>query len=156
MFLYEVFPPQLIKIGLEAEDKDEVFEEMVDLFCQVVKPNIREEVLEAINVRESKMSTGIHRGIAVPHGRTNSLDNIYGIMGISRKGIDYDALDGQPVYVLFMLLAPEKDSENHLRLLRRLAGILDNPQFYADLMAQTDSRSASGVIRKYEDIFIAS
>jgi PTS system fructose-specific IIC component/PTS system nitrogen regulatory IIA component len=156
MFLYEMFPPELIKIGLEAEDKDEVFEEMADLFCQVERSNIRNEILEAIHERESKMSTGIHKGIAVPHGKTNTLENMHGILGISRKGIDYDALDGQPVYVLFMLLAPQKDSEIHLRLLKRLAGLLDNPQFYLDLLAQKDSRGAHGIIRKYEDIFIAS
>ena len=155
MFLYELFPPELIKIGLEADDKDEVFEEMVDQFCQVTKSNVREEILEAIHEREAKMSTGIHKGIAVPHGKTNILENIHGILGISRKGIDYDALDGQPVYILFMLLAPQKDSEKHLRLLKRLAGLLDNPQFYTELLAQTDPHGASKVIRKYEDIFIS-
>ena len=156
MFLYEVFPPNLIKIDLEAEDKDEVFEEMVDLFCQGEKSSFREEILDAINEREAKMSTGIHKGIAVPHGKINSVDSIHGILGISRKGIDYDALDDQPVYILFMLLAPQKDSEMHLRLLKRLAGLLDNPQFYADLLAQKNSQGANEIIRKYENIFISS
>ena len=156
MFLYELFPPELIKLDLEADDKDEVFEEMVDQFCQVRKSNVREELLTALRERESKMSTGIHKGIAVPHGKTNAIENIYGTLGISRKGIDYDALDGQPVYILFMLFAPPKESEMHLRLLKRLAGLLDNPQFYAELLAQTDSHGVHGVIRKYEDIFIAT
>ena len=155
MFLYELFPPELIKIGLEAEDKDEVFEEMVDQFCQISKSSIRDEILEAIHERESKMSTGIYKGIAVPHGKTNAIEDIHGILGISRKGIDYDALDGQPVYILFMLLAPQKDSEVHLRLLKRLAALLDNPEFYAELTAQTDPHNVQKVIKKYEDIFIA-
>ncbi|MCL2834626.1 MAG: PTS sugar transporter subunit IIA [Treponema sp.] len=156
MFLYELFPPELIKIGLESDDKDEVFEEMVDQFCQVKNNQNREEILASIYDRESKMSTGIQKGIAVPHGKSDSLDNIYGILGISRKGIDYDALDGQPVYALFMLLAPQKDSEKHLRLLKRLAGLLENPDFYSELLAQTDSQGAYKIIRKYEDIFISS
>jgi PTS system fructose-specific IIC component/PTS system nitrogen regulatory IIA component len=156
MFLTEVFPPELIKIGLEAEDKDEVFEEMVDYFCQIKKLSVRKEILQAIYDRESKMSTGIHKGIAVPHGKTDALDGIYGFLGISRKGIDYDALDGQPVYILFMLLAPQKDSEQHLRLLKRLADFLDNPQFYTELLSQPDSQSAHRIIKRYEDVFIAS
>jgi PTS system fructose-specific IIC component/PTS system nitrogen regulatory IIA component len=156
MFLYEVFPPELIKIGLEAEDKDEVFEELVDHFCQVKKSNVREEILEAMREREAKMSTGIHKGIAIPHGKTNAIETLQGVLGISKKGIDYDALDGQPVYLLFMLMAPQKDSEKHLRLLKRLAGLLDNPQFYTDLVAQNDAQGANGVIKKYEDIFLAS
>jgi len=155
MFLYELFPPELIKIGLEAEDKDEVFEEMVDQFCQAAKVNSRDEILEALHERESKMSTGIHKGIAVPHGKTNAIENIRGVLGISRKGIDYDALDGQPVYILFMLLAPQKDSEVHLRLLKRLAALLDNPQFYAELLAQNDPHNVQKIIKKFEDIFIA-
>jgi PTS system fructose-specific IIC component/PTS system nitrogen regulatory IIA component len=156
MFLYEVFPPELIKIGLEAEDKDEVFEELVDYFCQVKKSNAREEILEALREREAKMSTGIHKGIAIPHGKSNAIETLQGVLGVSKKGIDYDALDGQPVYLLFMLMAPQKDSEKHLRLLKRLAGLLDNPQFYTDLVAQSDVQGANGVIKKYEDIFLAS
>ena len=156
MFLYEAFPPELIKIGLEAEDKDEVFEEMVDKFCQINKTNIREEILESLWERESKMSTGIQKGIALPHGKTGALTKVQGILGISKKGIDYDALDGHPVYLLFMILAPESDSENYLRLLKRLASLLRNPQFYTDLLAQNDPQGASGIIRKYEDIYLVS
>jgi PTS system fructose-specific IIC component/PTS system nitrogen regulatory IIA component len=156
MFLHEIFPPELIKIGLESEDKDEVFEELVDQFCQAEKSDARDDILEALKEREAKMSTGIHKGIAIPHGKTNAIESVKGVLGISKKGIDYDALDGQPVYLLFMMLAPQKDSEKHLRMLKRLAGLLDNPQFYTELVAQNDPQSAHGVIKKYEDIFIAS
>ena len=156
MFLYEAFPPELIKVGLEAEDKDEVFEELVNRFCEAKKSGAREEILEALWERESKMSTGIQKGIAIPHGKTTAIDGIYGILGVSKKGIDYDALDGQPVYLVFMLIVPQTESEMHLRILKRLAELLDNHQFYADLLAQNDSNSASRIIKKYEDIYIAS
>jgi PTS system fructose-specific IIC component/PTS system nitrogen regulatory IIA component len=155
MFLHEIFPPELIKIGIEADDKDEVFEELVDHFCQAEKSNAREQILEALREREAKMSTGIHKGIAIPHGKTNAVDDVYGVLGISKKGVDYGALDGEPVYLLFMILAPRKDSEKHLRLLKRLAELLDNPQFFTELMAQNDAQSVHGVIRKYEDVLIA-
>ena len=156
MFLYEVFPPELIKIGLEAEDKDEAFEELVDLFCQARESDAREDILKALRERESKMSTGIQKGIALPHGKTNAIENVFGVLGISKRGVDYDALDGQPVCLLFMLLTPQTDSENYLRLLKRLAELLDNPQFYTDLLAQGDAHSANAIIKKYEDIYIAS
>jgi len=156
MFLYDIFPPESIIIGLEAEDKDEVFEELVNHFCQVKKIDARKEILDAIWERESKMSTGIQKGIAIPHGKIAAIDQIYGILGISKKGVDYDALDSQPVYLVFMLIAPKEDSENHLRLLKRLAELFDNPQFFTDLQAQGSSQGASGIIKKYEDIYIAS
>jgi PTS system fructose-specific IIC component/PTS system nitrogen regulatory IIA component len=155
MFLHDVFPPQFIKINLEAEDKDEAFEEMVDHFCQITKSHAREEILESLKIREAKMSTGIQKGIAIPHGTTNAVDTVSGVLGISRDGIDYDALDGEPVYLLFMLIAPEKDSEKHLRILQRLAELLGNPQFSQDLQVQKDQQSAYKIICKYEDMLIA-
>ena len=78
-----------------------------------------------------------------------------GVLGISRKGVDYEALDGEPVYLLFMIIAPEKDVETHLRILKRLAGLLENPQFYIDLQAQKDAQGAYKTICKYEDILAA-
>jgi PTS system fructose-specific IIC component/PTS system nitrogen regulatory IIA component len=155
MFLHDVFPPEFIKVDLEAEDKDEAFEELVDHFCQADRSSAREEILEAIRERESKMSTGIHKGIAIPHGKTNAVDTVRGVMGISRKGVEYDALDGEPVYLLFMIFAPQRDSEKHLRILKRLAELLENPQFYIDLQSQKDPQGACKVISKYEDVLIA-
>jgi PTS system fructose-specific IIC component/PTS system nitrogen regulatory IIA component len=154
MFLNEIYRPEFIKIGLEAEDKEEAFEELVDHFCHAAKINAREEILEAIRERESKMSTGIRQGIAIPHGKTPAVDRLYGILGVSKTGVDYDALDGKPVYLLFLILAPEKDAEKHLQVLKRLAELLDNPQFYTDLVAQNTVQDAYSIIKKYEDILI--
>jgi PTS system fructose-specific IIC component/PTS system nitrogen regulatory IIA component len=154
MFLNEIYRPEFIKIDLEAEDKEEAFEELVDQFCHAAKTNAREEILEAIRERESKMSTGIRQGIAIPHGKTPAVDRLYGVLGISKTGIDYDALDGKPVYLLFLILAPEKDTEKHLQVLKRLAELLDNPQFYTDLVTQNTAQDAYGIIKKYEDILI--
>jgi PTS system fructose-specific IIC component/PTS system nitrogen regulatory IIA component len=155
MFLYELFPPELIIVGLESGDKDEAFEEMVDRFCQVERSDAREEILDALRDREVKMSTGIQKGIAVPHGKTDVLGKMYGVLGISKRGIDYESLDGEPVYVLFMLLSSHKDTEKQLRVLKRLAQLLDNTQFFTDLVAQRDAQGVSGVIKKYEDVLIA-
>ena len=155
MFLHDVFQPEFIKVEVEAEDKDEVFEELVDYFCQTEKLSAHDEILDALIEREAKMSTGIHKGIAVPHGKTNVVETIRGVLGISRKGVDYDALDGEPVYLLFMIIAPREDSEKHLRILKRLAELLENPKFYTDLLAQNSPQGAYKVICKYEDMLNA-
>jgi PTS system fructose-specific IIC component/PTS system nitrogen regulatory IIA component len=155
MLLSELFPPEFIKIGLEAEDKDEVFEELADAFCHAARLDIREDVLEAVRERERKMSTGIQKGIAVPHGKSNAIDRVYGMLGISKQGIDYDALDGEPVYLLFMVIGPQSSTEKHLRILKRLAELLENPQFFTDLAAQNDPAHACAVIKKYENILTA-
>jgi PTS system fructose-specific IIC component/PTS system nitrogen regulatory IIA component len=155
MFLQDVFSPDFIKVNLEAEDKEEVFEELVDHFCQAHDANIREELLTALREREAKMSTGIQKGIAIPHGSTNAVDAVCGVLGISRKGIEYDALDGKPVYLLFMLVAPHEDSEAHLRVLKRMAELLQNPEFSSELQAQKDAQAAFRVICKYENLLVA-
>jgi PTS system fructose-specific IIC component/PTS system nitrogen regulatory IIA component len=151
MALSEIFSPQFIIPDLEAEYKDEAFEEMVGHFCAVTKSDKREEILEALREREQKMSTGVHPGIAIPHGKTTAVDRSYGVMGISHKGIDYDALDGQPVYLVFMELAPPVAAEKHLHLLRRIAELLRNKGFYEDCLAAKGTQEIYEILRKYED-----
>ncbi|MCL2270100.1 MAG: PTS sugar transporter subunit IIA [Treponema sp.] len=155
MFLQDVFSPKFIKVDLEAEDKDEVFEELVDYYCQTHKSNRRAELLEALNLREAKMSTGIQKGIAIPHGSTDAVDAVSGVLGISSKGVDYDALDGNPVYLFFMIVAPQEDTETHLHVLKRMAELLDNPEFSMDLQLQKDPQGAYKMICKYENMLVA-
>ena len=156
MFLHEIFSPDLIKVGLDAEDKSKAFEELTDLFCQTKKFCTREEVLAALWERESRMTTGIQKGVAIPHGKTGALDGIHGVLGISKKGVDYDALDDHPVHLLFMILAPVTDSGEYLQLLKRLAKLLDNHQFHADLLAENDPARVNRVIKEYEDSHFVS
>jgi len=155
MILQDVLLPEFIKVDMEAEDKDEAFEELVDHFCLAEKSDARDDILDAIISREAKMSTGIHKGIAVPHGKTNAVRSIRGALGISRKGIIYDSLDGEPVYLLFMLITPMEDTEKHLRILKHLAELVENPQFQIDLQSQKDPGGAYKVIRKYEEMLAA-
>ena len=150
MFLHEVFPLECIKIDLESEDKDEAFEELVDYLCQTSLTDARDAILTALKQREAKMSTGIHQGIAIPHGTTAAIDRLYGVLGVSRKGIDYDALDGEPVYLLFMIIAPPGETETHLHILKRLAELFEDTQFYNDLLAQKDVQGAYKIICNYE------
>jgi PTS system fructose-specific IIC component/PTS system nitrogen regulatory IIA component len=156
MLLYDLFTPEFILVDLQAEDKEEVFEEMVDRFCQTINSDAREDILEALRQREMKMSTGIQKGIAIPHGKTNAVDKVYGMLGISRKGIEYEALDGNPVYLVFLVLGPLGDSEKHLKVLQRMAELLTNPQFFSDIAAQRDARGVYGVLKNYEELSVSS
>jgi len=155
MILQDVLLPEFIKVNIEAEDKDEAFEELVAYFCGADKSDAHDEILSAILTREMKMSTGIHKGIAVPHGKTNAVKTLRGVLGISQKGVQYDALDGEPVYLLFMIISPLEDSEKYLRLLKHLAELMEIPQFQSELQTQKDSQSAFKVIRKYEEMLAA-
>jgi PTS system fructose-specific IIC component/PTS system nitrogen regulatory IIA component len=142
MLLQRVFAPGSIKIGLESDDKDELFEGGRDF--------PRTSVLTAVREREDKMSTGIKKGIALPHGKAEGLPGLIGALGISRRGIEYASLDGEPVYLVFMLVSSVKDSELHLAALKRLAILLDDPEFYTDLLRADSPARANAIIRNYE------
>jgi PTS system fructose-specific IIC component/PTS system nitrogen regulatory IIA component len=150
MLLSEVFLPEFIKCDLEGTNKEEVFEEMVDQFCKASKKNVREDILRALKEREARMSTGVQHGIAIPHSKTTAIDGVYGVLGISKKGVDYDALDGKPVCLILMLLAPPVDAENHLHLLQRMAGLLRCPSFYTDIVSAPDEDAVFEMLKRYE------
>ena len=156
MLLRDIFPPEFIRVNLEAGDRNGAFEEMVGHLCSAGALGGREEILAAIMEREAKMSTGIQKGIAVPHGKTDAVGKICGVLGISRTGIDYDSLDGEPVYLLFMIVAPRDDTESHLRILKQMAQLLENPQFQTDLQSQNDPQGAYRIICKYEKMRAAA
>ncbi|MDR0551637.1 MAG: PTS sugar transporter subunit IIA [Spirochaetaceae bacterium] len=151
MLLSEVFMPQFIKLNLESDEKPEVFEELVDHFCQAAKLNVRDPVLAALKEREAKMSTGIRNGIAIPHGKCDAVDKMYGVLGVSTKGIEYDSLDGDPVHLVLMIIAPPVEAERHLHLLQRMASVLRSPDFYTEVIAASSPEAVFNIIKKYED-----
>jgi len=152
MLLQQVFSPGRILVDLQSEDKDELFEELVDVLAKEGGRGFpRQGALAAIREREAKMSTGIKKGIALPHGKAEGIDGLSGVIGISRRGIEYDALDGQPVYLVFLILSSPRDSEQHLGVLKRLARLLDDPGFYTDLVGVEAPDRAFEVVKKYED-----
>jgi PTS system fructose-specific IIC component/PTS system nitrogen regulatory IIA component len=153
MLLQQVFTPGRIKVGLESEEKDELFEELVDLVARLdTKAFPRAAVLAAIHEREAKMSTGIKKGIALPHGKAEGVDSLIGAIGISRKGIDYSSLDGEPVYLVFLLVSAPGEAELHLQALKRLARLLDDPEFYTELMEADSPEQVFQTIKSFEDL----
>ncbi len=152
ILLRELFTPARIKTEVEAEDKDEVFEELVDLLVTQYRLDCRDEVLDAIRRREEKMSTGIKRGIAIPHAKTMLTKGVIGVIGISHTGIDYQSLDGEPVHLLFLMVSSEADAGLHLAVLKKIALLVENPDFYESVMAAPDSDAVHKAIVRFEDI----
>ncbi len=150
--LSELFSASRIKVNLEAEDKAEVFEELVDFLVTQYRLSNRDQILDAINKREEKMSTGIKKGIAIPHAKTTFSKGVIGVLGVSRNGIDYESLDGEPVHLLFLLVSSEEDAGSHLAALKKIALLVENPDFYPEIMAAREPETVNRIIRKYEEI----
>ena len=120
MKISELLNQDLIKVGLEGDEKEEVFEELIDLLVRQDRLADRDAARQAILTREEKQSTGIGRGVAIPHGKSGTITQLTAALGISSEGIEYDSLDGEPVRVVFLLLAEEGNpgpvSYTHLTL----------------------------------------
>ena len=148
MILGKLFSAKNIKLNLESTEKDELFEELIDLYVSNDSSINRDAVLNSVRERESKLSTGIKKGIALPHARISGLKEPKGIIGISKKGIEYDSLDGNPVYVVFMLLSTAEDYSLHLKIL------LLNPKFLEELFKETSDEGVYNTICKYENMLL--
>ena len=155
MILEEVFSPKAICVDLSSDDKDEVIEELVELFAAEHPEVGRSEIIESVFTREEKMSTGIMHNIAVPHGRTSAVKGIHGVIGISRTGIDFDSLDGAPVTLFIMLISSQGDNELHLRALKRVSQLLEKETFYKDILEQKTPGDVYNVLCRYEEELVA-
>jgi PTS system fructose-specific IIC component/PTS system nitrogen regulatory IIA component len=151
MLLTEVFTPEFIKCDLKGSTKDAVFEEMVDHFCHVTQKDVKKDVVAALQEREARMSTGVQHGIAIPHGKTAAIERIFGVLGVSRGGIEYDAMDGEPVHLILMIIAPPVEAKTHLQMLQRMANFLHRPSFYTDIISAEDPDTVYAVIKKHEN-----
>lgn len=138
MTLCDVLSPNCIKVDLESEDKDELLEEMLEIIIAENRDIDRDDALTAIVERENKMSTGILPGIAVPHAKCSSTKKIVAALGISKKGIEFNSIDGKPVHLVLMILSSLNSAEQHLRVLEDSARILSR-KFFLDEILQLKS-----------------
>ncbi|MEM9081960.1 MAG: PTS sugar transporter subunit IIA [Planctomycetota bacterium] len=116
---------------LGAGDRDAVIAELLDKLIEAGKldSSLREEVLGRILDRESKGSTGFGRGVAIPHVKHPDIKGVSAGIGVSPEGIDFHALDKQPVYSVFLLMSPEGDPEIHLRAMEQIFTNLSKDSF---------------------------
>ncbi len=133
----------LVKVGLESLEKDGLFEEMVDMLVRAGKISDRKPVLAAIHEREDQMTTGIGKGVAVPHVKIGDVEGVMACMGISEDGIEYDAIDGEPVHLAFLVVSAKATPELNIQTLATVARIMGLPGAYARIR---DAKSAGEVL----------
>lgn len=131
MKLREIVVEDAIIPQLNSSKREDVVKELVEalISCGSVDEGLREEFVKAILSRERKGSTGFGHGVAVPHVKSPKIEKLTVAIGISPEGIDFNALDKQPVYSLFLLLSPEDRPEEHLDAMEAIFGNLQDDQF---------------------------
>lgn len=137
MTIREILRPDAIAIDLAAANKKEALLELVDLVDKAYGTSDKKIIVKILTDRENLGSTGIGQGLAIPHGKTDQVDKLIAAMGISKKGVNFEALDGEPVYIFFMLLAPKDSAGPHLKALARISRLLRDSYFCKQLRACT-------------------
>ncbi|HOE01438.1 MAG TPA: PTS sugar transporter subunit IIA [Kiritimatiellia bacterium] len=137
MNLKKTLTAETISLNLQGTTKDAVLAELVDLLMASGHIRDRDAVLKAVQEREKRMSTGMQNGIAIPHGKSDSVDCLVAALGIKRSGVDFGALDGQPSVIFVMTVSPDSRTGPHIQFLAEISRPLNDPAVRAKLLAAT-------------------
>ncbi len=140
-----------IKIGMQSAEKEDALVELVDVLAVVKDVGDKKNIIKALVERESLGSTGIGQGIAIPHGKTDRVKELVAVLGISQKGVNFEALDGEPVYIFFLLVAPKETAGPHLKALAQISRILRDSYFCELLRRCKSPDEVYELIRREEE-----
>ncbi|MBI4846398.1 MAG: PTS sugar transporter subunit IIA [Candidatus Omnitrophica bacterium] len=148
MKIMEFLNDKAISADLKATTKEGIIRELIDLLAnaQVIKE--KEKLVKLLLEREALGSTGIGQGVAIPHGKSESVKQLVAAFGLSQKGVNFDSLDGEPVYIFFLLVAPEDSAGPHLKALARISRLLKDKYFRDTLRAVKDEKIVLKIIKQ--------
>jgi len=135
---------------ITSKEKKDVIHELVDLLVKSkeIKPKNKDAIVKTVLDRETLGSTGIGQSVGIPHGKSPNVKNLIGAVGISRQGVDFDSLDGEPVYIFFLLLAPQASAGPHLKALARISRLLKDRYFRDTLRTVKSEKDLATIIFK--------
>jgi fructose-specific phosphotransferase system IIA component len=148
MALVDLISPEIVKVPLESTSKPAVLRELVQVLKDAGRIADFEKALAAVNQREQMGSTGLEHGFAVPHAKSDTVKTLTLAIGISPRGIDFSALDGEPSRLFFLMLAPPNQSGPHIQALAEIAKLSRSKSFCDAIMS---ARSAGEVVRLFRD-----
>ena len=148
MLLTDLLSPERIKIPLTAVSKEELLRELVDVVTGSDRKEDQDDVLRAVREREAVLSTGIGHGVAIPHGKSSAIGELRMAAGRVVEPIEFDALDGEPVSLVFLLVGPESAAGPHIKALSRISRIVRRDDVRARLIA---AKSAEEFLQALEE-----
>ncbi len=135
MNLKKVLTKDSVLLSLNADTKQGVIEEMVAFLADHEKIDDRDAALKAVLDREAKMSTGMQHGIAIPHGKTDTVDELIVAIALKPAGVDFEAMDEKPSTLFVMTLSPSSHSGPHIQFLAEISKLLSQEALRANLLA---------------------
>ncbi len=142
--LAEVLTEDLVTTDLSARSKNDVIVGMLDMLCRTGKVRDRDAALQALMDNESRMSTGMEHGIAIPHAKTDAVDELLACVAVTKKKIDFESLDRKPARIFIMTLSPKGRTGPHIRFLAEVSQLLkDDKRRKQVLSAKTPAQLLS-------------
>lgn len=138
---------------IKSTKKEDVIRELVDALVNAgeIEGRSRNKIIEALMAREELGSTAIGQGVGIPHAKSEYVTRLVAAFGLSSKGVDFDSLDGEPVYIVFLLLAPQDSAGPHLKALAAISRLLKDKYFRDNLRACKDDKSIIKVISQGDE-----
>ena len=148
MTLGDILQKEQIITDLQATDRWAAIDELIGhlVASQKINPEHRDAVAAVVKKRETSMSTGIGFGIGIPHASTDLINDVVGAFGRSKKGVNFDALDNQPVNLVMLFLVPQGQFQKHLHTLANIAKLLHNKEFRQALEDAKDAGEMMKII----------
>jgi PTS system nitrogen regulatory IIA component len=146
MNLRRVLSKSDITVSLQGRNKEEVLSSLMDILMAGGKVHNREVAMNAILEREKKMSTGIQNGVAIPHGKTDAVEELVACLGIKKEGVDFDALDGEKSRIFIMTLSPVNKAGPHVQFLAEISQLLTDSAKREKLLAARSSEEVLDIL----------
>jgi fructose-specific phosphotransferase system IIA component len=141
-----------IKLSLESKNKKDAIKELVEVLFKSGKVKDRKKMIQTLMEREELGSTGIGQGIAIPHGKSDTVSDLAAAFGVSADGVSFDSLDGEPVNIFFLLVAPEGAAGAHLKALARISSLLKDKYFRKSLLSAQSPEEVIKIIQEEEKL----
>jgi len=151
MRLSTLLKREAIVVPLQNFDKSAIIEELLEAVSRTGQIIDREKALQALTERENLGSTGLEKGLAIPHARTNAVDGIAMAVGIAPEGIDFQSADGEPTHLFFLLLASEAVTSNYVQVLALIARLNLQSGFRRKMQEATSVDEVIEIIRQAEE-----
>lgn len=151
MKVTDILKKDFIISELRGKEKEEVINELIDLFKNDKRVNDIEKVRNAVLEREKIMSTGVGKGFAIPHGKTDAINEIIAAFGKTDSPIDYQALDNKPVNLVFLLIGKDNLVSTHIKLLSRISRMMNKDEFREGLLKTKSSEEIFDLFKKEEE-----
>jgi mannitol/fructose-specific phosphotransferase system IIA component (Ntr-type) len=151
VLLSELLTPDRVRVPLRGTTKQALLEELVGVLRDSGAVADADAVLSAVRAREAVLSTGVGSGVGIPHGRSDRAPALVLAAGVTEAPVDFDALDGQPVRLLFLLVAPESEAGLHVKALGRISRLVRRDDFRARLVAARSAEEFMAVLAEAEE-----